>query len=303
MIKTANGRTILVTGATGQQGGAAARRLLKDGWKVRALVRDPKKKSAQDLAASGVELVKGDLYNRGSIEAALKSVYGAFSVQNFWLPDVGYEGEVKQGTLLADAAKATGVQHFVYSSVGAAHRGMGQKHFDSKWKIEQHIRNLGIPHTILRPVAFMENYKRSRPQISNGDFSSFGLRPEKTLQLIAVDDIGTFAAIAFAKPEEFLGKTIELAGDELTEPQMAEILGRVTGRPVQVRPLEWPEGQQPSPEQSAMLIFFNGKGYDADIKSLRKTYPGLQTFEQYLRKSGWENLAVLPLPKRNDGSS
>ncbi|MGH2568024.1 MAG: NmrA/HSCARG family protein, partial [Bacteroidota bacterium] len=265
---------MLVTGATGQQGGAVARHLLKDGWNVRALVRDPNKETAQSLAAKGIELLKGDLYDRASVDAALKEVYGVFGVQNFWLPDIGYDGEIKQGVLLADAAKVAGVQQFVYSSVGAAHRGIGQKHFESKWKIEQHIQKLDMPHTIVRPVAFMENYNWSRAQISNGVFQSWGLRPEKTLQLVAVEDIGAFVAIAFRKPEEFLGKTIEFAGDELTEPQMAETFSRVIGRPVSVQQPWLPEGQEPTPEQIAMLKFFNGEGYDADIAGLRKIYPG-----------------------------
>jgi len=294
-------KIILVTGATGQQGGAVARHLLKNGWKVRALVRDPDKEAARVLATNGAELVKGDLYNRASIEAALEGVYGVFSVQNFWLPDVGYDGEVKQGMLLADSVNASGVKHFVYSSVGAAHRGMGQKHFESKWKIEQHVQKLGLPYTIVRPVAFMENYNWSRAQISNGLFPSWGLRPEKTLQLVAVEDIGAFVAIVFRKPEEFMGKTIEFAGDELTEPQMAKTLGKVIGRPVSVQQPRLPEGQEPTTEQIAMLKFFNGEGYDADIAGLRKVYPGLRTFESYLNENGWKNLPPIPLPNEVQG--
>jgi uncharacterized protein YbjT (DUF2867 family) len=130
---------ILVTGATGQQGGAVARHLLKDGWKVHAIVRDPNKPAAQALAKQGAELKKGDLNDRASIDASLEGVYGVFSFQNFWLPDVGKEGELRQGKNVADAANAAGVKQFVYSSVGAAHRGMGQEHFAYKWDIEQHI--------------------------------------------------------------------------------------------------------------------------------------------------------------------
>lgn len=293
------GKHILVTGATGQQGGAVARHLLKEGWKVRALVRDPQKPQAQALAKQGVELVKGDLNNRASVDAALKGAYGVFSVQNYWLPDVGFDGEVRQGNLLADAAKAAGVKHFVYSSVGSAHRGMGQKHFESKWLIEQHIQQLGLPYTVVRPVAFMDNYNWQRPQISNGAFNGIGLPPNKTMQLVAVDDIGAFIALAFDKPQEFFGKTIEFAGDELTESQMAAIFTKVIGRPVQLTPRQMPAGAQPDPEQIAMFNFFNGKAYDADIPALRKIYPGLHRLEPYLRETGWENLPVLPIPAQS----
>src|SRR5512141_1602929 len=189
-----NDKIIAVTGATGQQGGAVARKLLADGWKVRALTRDGSKPAAKDLASRGAEIVPGDMENRSELDAAFKGAYGVFSVQNFWLPNVQYEGEIKQGKNVADAAKAAGVQHLVYSSVGSAHRGMGQKHFESKWIIEQYIQSLGIPYTILRPAAFMENYNWSRPYILHGVFQGRGLRPDKSSQIVAVEDIAVFAA-------------------------------------------------------------------------------------------------------------
>jgi uncharacterized protein YbjT (DUF2867 family) len=286
---------ILVTGATGQQGGAVARHLLKDGWKVRAIVRDPNKPAAQALAKQGADLAKGDLNDRASIDGSLQGVYGVFSFQNFWLPDVGKAGELRQGKNVADAANAAGVKHFVYSSVGAAHRGMGQEHFASKWDIEQHIHKLGLPYTIIRPVAFMENYNWTRSQILNGTFTGWGLAPDKTLQLVAVDDIGAFVALAFAKPTEFLGKTIELAGDELTEAQIAATFAKVIGRSVKLESPKMAEGQQPTPEQIAMFQFFNGQGYDADIPALRKMYPPLKTLERNLRENGWENAQPVPM--------
>src|SRR5919112_3623770 len=166
-----NDKMIAVTGATGQQGGAVARKLLADGWKVRALTRDTNKPAAQELASLGAEIFAGDMEDRAQLDAAFKDVYGVFSVQNYWLPNVGFEGEVRQGKNVVDAAKAAGVQHLVYSSVGAAHRGMGQKHFESKWQIEQYIHSLDIPYTILRPAFFMENYNWSRAYILNGIFT------------------------------------------------------------------------------------------------------------------------------------
>src|SRR6266508_6056668 len=127
-----NDKIIAVTGATGQQGGAVARKLLADGWKVRALTRDENKPAAQELASLGAELVAGDMENRAELDSAFKGAYGVFSMQNFWLPNVGFEGEIRQGKNVADASKAAGIQHLVNSSFGAAHRGMGYKHFESK---------------------------------------------------------------------------------------------------------------------------------------------------------------------------
>ncbi|MEE9167078.1 MAG: NmrA/HSCARG family protein [Candidatus Neomarinimicrobiota bacterium] len=292
-----NNKVILVTGATGQQGGAVARHLLKGGWRVRALVRDPKKDNAQALAKQGAKLIRGDLYDRVSLEGALKGVYGAFSIQNFWLPDVGYEGEIKQGKLLADVANETGIEHFVYSSVGAAHRGMGQKHFESKWIIEGYIKELGLPYTIVRPVAFMDNHNWWRPQISNGTLQSYGVRHDKRTQLIAVEDIGEIVAILFSEQQEYLGRTLEIAGDELTETEQVATFTKVIGRPVKLVQPQMSEGDTPDEEQIAAIRFFNGEAYTADIAAVRKIHPGLRTFEQYLRETGWENLPVLPLPE------
>ena len=292
-----NNKTILVIGATGQQGGAAARHLLNAGWKARALVRDPRKDAAQVLEKQGAELVRGDLYDRASLDNALEGVYGAFGVTNYWLPDVGYEGEIKQGKSLADAANEAGVEHFVYSSVGAAHRGMGQMHFESKWIVEQYIEEIGLAHTILRPAAFMNNLEWRRARISNGILESLGIRQDKSTQLIAADDIGAIAAIVFSDPEQFLGTTLEIAGDELSEAQQAETFSRVIGRPVKLEPARTMDGYDPNEEQIAGTRFFDGEAYTADIAAVRKMHPGLRKLEQYLREAGWEDLPVLPMPE------
>ena len=298
-----NDKIIAVTGATGQQGGAVARKLLADGWKVRALTRDVHKTAAQELKTLGAEIVPGDMEDRAQLDAAFQGAYGVFSVQNFWLPNVGFEGEIRQGKNVADAAKAAGIQHLVYSSVGAAHRGVGQKHFESKWIIEQHIHSLDIPYTILRPAFFMENHNWSRAQILNGMFTSMGLRPEKEIQSIAVEDVGVLAALAFTSPEEYIGKTIELAGDALTESQIAETFTKVIGRPVKLVMPSGEGGRRSDEEMVAMFNFFNGKAYDADISALRKVHPGLLTLEGYLRKNGWENAEPIPLPEKTGWGS
>lgn len=294
-------KLIAVGGATGQQGGAVARHLLKNGWRVRALTRDPNKDAAKALAAQGAEIFQNDLDDRAGVAAALKGTYGAFSVQNYWLPNVGYEGEINQGKIFADAAKAAGVQHLVYSSVGAAHRGMGQRHFDSKWEIEKYIQSIDLPYTILRPVAFMDNVNFQRAAISNGMYLSLGLRPDKKTQLIASDDIGAIVAAVFANPQDYLGKTVELATQELTEAEMAATLAKVIGRPVNLVQPQFPEGQEPNAEQVAMGAFFRGEAYTADIAGVRELVPHYTNFEQYLRSGGWENLAPMQMPKNGEG--
>lgn len=290
-----NDKLIAVTGVTGKQGGAVARRLLADGWQVRGLTRDPNTVASRDLVAAGIEMVAGDTEQRPLLDAAFKDAYGVFSVQNYWLPGVGFDGEVRQGKNVADAALAAGIKHLVYTSVAAAQRGMGQRHFESKWIIEQYIQSLKIPYTILRPVAFMDNYDWNRAQILNGTLPGRGIRPEKATQLIAVEDIGVFAAMAFKDPKTFIGRTIELAGDQLTDGQLAATFAKVIGRPVTVSPPLRRPGLGDA-EAAASLKFFDGESYTVDIPALRKMYPGLLTFEQHLRKHGWEHADPMKLP-------
>ncbi|MCZ6915577.1 MAG: NmrA/HSCARG family protein [Gemmatimonadetes bacterium] len=281
-------KLIAVAGATGQQGGATTRHLLERGFQVRALTRDPSSESAKKLQAAGAETVAVDLANPATLGPALAGVYGVFSVQNFWLPGVGYEGEIVQGKNLADAAKAASVKHFVYSSVGGAEREAAVPHFDSKWIIEQHIASLGLPATILAPVAFMENNLYQRDAILGGTFPTGGIAPGKTLQIVAVDDIGAFAAIALERPDEFIGQAIELAGDDLTEEQMAEAFTRVTGRTVTLDRTP-PEGAPAlDAEMVAMIKWFNEHGYEADIPALRRIHPGLKTLETWAREAGFD---------------
>ena len=277
-------KLIVVTGATGQQGGATAKHLLKQGWRVRGLTRDVQGAAAQALAAAGAEVISGNMDDRTSLDKSFAGAYGVFSVQNFWLPDVGAAGEVRQGKIVADAAKAAAVRHFVYTSVGGAERKTGLSHFDSKWQIEQYGRSLGLPATILRPVFFMENLTSPMMGPRDGVLAN-ALKPTTSLQMIAVEDIGFFAALAFARPQEFIGKAVELAGDALTMPQVAETMTRVTGQPVQFVEVPLAQVAAFSQETADMLAWFNDHGYEADIAGLRKLNPGLQTFATYLQKT------------------
>ena len=292
------GRVILVSGATGQQGGAVSRSLLERGFAVRALTRDPEKAEARELADLGTEVVGGDLEDRSSIEQALEGVYGVFSVQQFW--ETGYEGEVRQGVQLADAAKAAGVEHYVYSSVGSAHRETGIAHFDSKWEVEEHVRASGVPYTVLRPVFFMQNWEFMREPILGGTLPQ-PLDPDKPFQMIDAEDIGVFAAMALEDPDKWIGRDVDLAGDELTMPEIAGTFSRVIGRDVDYFQVPW-EGfeEQMGEEYAVMYRWFNDHGYEADIAGLREEHPGLASFEQYLRAHGWEN-AEAPSEARSGG--
>ena len=286
----ANGNTILVSGATGQQGGAVARQLLDRGISVRALTRDAGKPAARELAERGAEIVEGDLEDHESLERALEGVYGVFSVQQFW--GIGSEGELRQGKALADAAKAAGVSHFVYSSVGGAHRNTGIPHFESKWQVEEHVRSLGLPLTVLRPAFFMQNWEWMREPILGGTLPQ-PLDLEKPFQMIDSEDIGVFVSMAFEDPEGWIGREVDISGDELTMPEIATTFSSVIGREVNHFQVPWDQFREQMGEEGVIMYrWFNDVGYEADIAALRKEHPGLVSLEQYLRGHGWERAAA-----------
>ncbi len=280
-------RVILVSGATGSQGGAVARHLSDAGFEVRAVTRDPDKPTARALAGRGIEIVRGDLDDHASLRRALEGVHGVFSVQQFF--EAGYDGEVRQGKALADAAKDAGVEQFVYSSVCGADLGTGIPHFESKWEIEEHLRGAGPPHTILRPVSFMQNWELTRERILEGTVA-LPLDPDKPMQQVAVEDIGAFATAAFKEPELWIGREVALAGDETTMSEAVETFSRVTSRKIAYSQTTWEQfGKSVPAEITRMYRWLNDVGYEVDIAALRGEYPSLTTFERYLRDHGWEN--------------
>jgi uncharacterized protein YbjT (DUF2867 family) len=276
-------QTILVTGATGNQGSTVVQALLEEPgrWRVRALTRTPGSGPARRLAARGVDVVGGDMTDPASLRHAMTGVHGVFSVQN--TRTAGQQGEVRQGMSVADAAHAAEVAHVVYSSVGGADRVRGIPHFDTKWRIEQHQRHIGLPVTVLRPVAFMDGYRmRGARSIGLGMLAG-ALGEDKTLQMIAVHDIGVFARLAFADPDRFLGQQLEIAGDELTVPQIAAAFQQVLGhRPRYPVVPAWLIRRMGA--EAKMMIWFGESGYAADIPNLRTLHPGLLTFKQWLAR-------------------
>lgn len=282
---TTTERFILVTGATGNQGGAIARHLLRRGnFKVRAFVRDPNKPAAQALKQAGAELVAGDLNDRTSLDRSLQGAYGVFSIQNF---QDGLDTEIRQGKTVADAAKAAGIQHFVYSSVGSAERNTGIPHFDSKFQVEEYIRAINLPHTILRPVFFFYNYNAMRPMVEQGTLSQ-PLSPNTKLQQLSEEDYGEMVTAVFDRPTDFLNREIEVASVEMTMTEIAAAFSRVLGKPItyQQIPFEAFE-QQAGEEVTLMFRWFETVGYAADLAQLQREFPTPTDFESYLRNHGW----------------
>ena len=284
-------QTILVAGATGQQGGAVVRHLRDDGFAVRALTRDPDGDKARALRADGIEVAHGDLTDAATLGPALEGAYGVFSMATPF--EQGMEAEVRQGTTLGEAAKAAGIQHYVYSSVGGAERQSGVPHFDTKWQVEEHLRALGLPLTIVRPVYFFENFGGWGLQPNEGAQGytlAMPLSPETTLQSVAVDDIGAAVAKAFATPAESAGRAFELAGDELSLAGYAAAISRDLGVPVGYFQVPWEAVKEQNEDIYLMYKYFEREGYQSDIAALRAEYPGLHTFAQWLAEGGLGHL-------------
>jgi uncharacterized protein YbjT (DUF2867 family) len=271
-------RLILITGATGQQGGATINALQGSGFKLRALTRNPDSDKAKALADKGVEVVKGDLDDTESLKAALDGAWGAFSVQNTW--EHGVEKEEEQGKRFATIAREAGVQHFVYTSVGSAERNTGIPHFDNKWRVEETIRGLGFPsHVILRPVFFMENLPS--PWFLNGDNLGTAMKTDTRLQMVAVADIGRVAAKAFTDAENMKGREIELAGDSATMPEAAEMLSKHLGRKITFVQYPIEEIRKNSDDFAKMLEWFDAVGYNADIAKLDGEFGRMTRLEEW----------------------
>ncbi|HTG01565.1 MAG TPA: NmrA/HSCARG family protein [Nitrospirota bacterium] len=284
-------KIIFVTGATGTQGGAVAAELASAGWRVRALVRNPDKPTVRRLAWKGIELVKGDLNDQPSVREALRGVTGVFC--NLAWREGGVDAEVKQGTMLINQSKAADIKHFIYSSVGGADRKTGIPHFESKWRIEEHLRASGLQWTIFRPVFLMTNFNAPEVQesIRRGSIS-MPLMSTRPLQLLAPGDLAVFVDKAFENPDTFAEKAYELAGDELTLPQIAAIFGKKIGRSVLYTEQSMDKVRSISREHAVMFEWFNKHGYQADIKALRLLHPGLMTFEEWLdRAREWAKAA------------
>lgn len=288
-------KIILVTGATGAQGGALIPLLLARGFAVRALTRNPAKPAARALADLGADVVAGDLDDEASLLRACQGVYGVFSVQNFWEKGVGFAREVAQGCRLARAAHTGQVQHFVQTSVANCDQAHDVLHFRSKYEIEQYVRQLGLPYTFLREVFFMENV--TQPVLSTGQKKPMnpywvlpGLIPllddDTRFHMISVDDIAWFAAEIFCHPEEFLGRHLDVAGDCLTGAEMKAIYQKVTGRCL-LPTSKWGMRlalQLGNPESARQFRWNNREGWHFDLAPLRQRHPGLTSFEQFLQR-------------------
>jgi uncharacterized protein YbjT (DUF2867 family) len=284
-------RTIVVTAATGRQGRAAANALLERGWPVRALVRDPGSARAAELAAAGAEVAACDLDDAAAVKAALGGAHGLFLYQPGFMspqltPGLGPDSELARGRTVISAALSAGIGHLVYSSGLGANLGLSPL-FAPKQALEQQLAASGVPFTIIRPVGFMENYAGPGRGLQPDGTIRTPAPPHVVEQLIAVRDIGAFAGFAFASPDRYAGEAFELAGDELTVPQIAAAMTAALGRPVRYSQIPIEDIRRADPDRAASLErLYNLEPPRANIPRLRDQHAELLTFEQWLTADG-----------------
>jgi uncharacterized protein YbjT (DUF2867 family) len=279
---------VLVTGATGKQGGHLVRELLERGHSVRALTRKPESPAAMELADRGVTIVPGNFDDEGSLERAARGVDTVFAMSTPY--ESGAKTEAQEGINILRAASRVRVKHFVYSSVAGADRASGIPHFDSKFEVEKEIRRSGIPFTIVAPVFFMDNFLADwmAAGIAQGSIA-IAVPATRRLQQIAVEDIARFTALVIERRESFLGKRIDIASDELTLTTATAAISEASGRPIKYTAIPIAAARAQSEDLARMYEWFDRVGYDADIVGLRELYPevGWHRFSDWAREQRW----------------
>ncbi|MFH1018115.1 MAG: NmrA/HSCARG family protein [Pseudomonadota bacterium] len=280
--------TVLVTGATGNQGGAVARTLVKQGMKVRALTRKPDSPAATKLEKLGVEVAAGSFDEEDALKTAMREVDAVFLMGTPY--EAGTEAEIRHGKKAVEVARALHLRHVVYSSVANADLRTGIPHFDSKFEIEKYLQASDVPYTVLAPVFFMENALSPLmlPALKETRYA-LPLPAPRQLQQVALSDLAEVAAVVIQERHPFLGLRVDVASDELTGDEAARVLSRVTGRTIRYEAVSLDQARASSEDLAKMFEWFDRTGYSVDIAALRRRFPNVRwhTFETWAREQDW----------------
>lgn len=275
---------VAVTGATGLQGGAVARALLRERWQVRALTRDPGSKKARSMAALGAEVVQADMDDPRSLERAFDGVVGVFTVQNHHIS--GYAGEVRQGKNVTDVAKRMAVPHVVYGAAGVGRHGTGIGSWETKVDIAAYMNAQGLPVTVLRPMAFMELMTESKffPAASTWHVMPKIMGPTRPVGWLAVDDLAAVAVKAFADPDRFVGRDLTLVADVQSIDEARRSWRAVTGRPPRRFPMPvWLFERFVGVDETTMWRWLRVNEINLDVQPTRDLHPTALTVGEWLR--------------------
>ncbi len=271
-IEETTKRKVLVTGASGQQGGAVLNTLLKRGHQVRALTRKPDSEWAASVASRGVEVVAGDFTDQESLVRAATGVDTIFLMTTPF--EAGVDVETQQGLAMLEAAKQANIGHLVFSSVASADQATGIPHFESKFKVEEAIIASGISHTIVAPVFFMDNI--TSPWYLPGILEGTLVMPmpaDVRLQHIAVEDIGQFVVSIIERRESVFGLRFDIASDEKTGEEVAQILSEKIGRTIGYAGFSPDALREENEDFAIMFDWFIETGYSVDTSALKAEFP------------------------------
>jgi uncharacterized protein YbjT (DUF2867 family) len=282
---TRDDRVIVVTGATGRQGGAVARHLLAGGWRVRGVTRSPDSNAARQLAALGVEVVRADMADPDAMRGVCAGVHGVFSVQNPMIS--GGEGERTQGKNVVDAAADAAASHLVYGSAGPGTPGTGVAAWDVKLEVAEYARSRGLPLTVLRPMAFMElmTDKDLYPPVAAWHLMPRLVGEDRPIPWLSAEDLGAIVARAFGDPASYVGSDLALAADLRTLLECRTIWRRVTGRSPRRLPMPvWLFERFVGPDLTRMWRWLASHEVNVDLAETRAQHPDAATVEEFLRR-------------------
>ena len=261
---------VLVTGATGLHGGAVTRALLAANRRVRAFTRDPAGPRGRWLSELGAEVITGDLLDTESLTSAMQGTSAVYAVTTPF--SVGPEGEIEQGEHIIAAAREAQLTWLILASVASADRSTGIPHFESKARIEQQLRASHIPHTIVAPTYFYENLGDPAQIVAGGELA-LPISASRPLQQVAVADLGALVAALLGRREDFLGQRVEVAGDQPTPQQMADVLSAAGNRNVDYRQIDFDTRNS---DIAAMYRYLEQTGYQVDIPTLHSRFSEVQ---------------------------
>jgi uncharacterized protein YbjT (DUF2867 family) len=278
-----NSKTIFVTGATGNQGGAVVNSLINNGFKVKALTRNSSSPHARDLKKLDAEIIQGDLNDPGTFRNHIKGVDGIFAVLTY---ENGIEREIEQGMNLVNLAREYEVKHFVYSSVIGADLHTGIPNWESKFKIENYIKQMNLPYTIIRPSSLFENFliPPVKSRILKGKLAS-PVNKDVVQQFISSRDIGEISAAIFMDPGKYLGKTLVLAAEEMDMKKVAEIFSEVLGKEIKYQKLPMLITRLVMGKNLYKMFKWvneNDAVFLKDLEGFRKEYPGLTELKRWI---------------------
>ncbi|HKG69099.1 MAG TPA: NmrA/HSCARG family protein [Segetibacter sp.] len=306
-------KIITVFGATGAQGGGLANAILNDPnseFAVRAITRDANSDKAKQLAQKGAEIVTADIDDQNALKKALDGAYGAFFVTFFWA-HMSPEKEMAEAKAMAQAAKEAGLKHAIWSTLEDTREYIPLSddrmptlmekykvpHFDAKGESNKFFSEAGVPTTFLLTSFYYDNFIYFGMGPKKGEDGKLAITlpmGDRKLAMIAAEDIGKCAYEIFKRGDEFIGKTVGIAGDHLSGDEMAKALSGAIGQEIgcnKIPPAVFRSFGFPGADDLGNMFQFNYDFADTfndkrNIGFSKSINPELKSFKMWLEEYG-----------------